>query len=86
MPEIARFFGIVIRIYCNDHIPPHFHAVYNEYEALFEIETLEIYRGYLPSRINGLVLEWATLHQQELMVNWIMAQKGKPVQPISPLV
>ena len=59
MPEICRFFGIIIRMFFNDHEPPHFHAVYGEQEALIEIETLAIYRGYLPRRALALVLEWA---------------------------
>lgn len=50
MSEITRFFGIVIRMYFNDHNPPHFHAEYGEYEALFEIDTLAILRGGLPRR------------------------------------
>ena len=48
MPEISRFFGIVIRIFFNDHEPPHFHAIYGDFEALLEIETLAVYRGKLP--------------------------------------
>ena len=50
MPEISRFFGIVIKIFYNDHGPPHFHAEYGEYEVLVEIETLAVYRGSLPPR------------------------------------
>jgi hypothetical protein len=62
MPEISRFFGIVIRIFFNDHEPAHFHAIYGEFEALVEIETFAIYRGKLPQRALALVLEWATVH------------------------
>ena len=50
MPEISRFFGIVIRMFYNDHAPPHFHASYGDREALIEIETLGVYRGDLPLR------------------------------------
>jgi hypothetical protein len=57
MPEVSRFFGIVIRIFFNDHEPAHFHATYGEYEALIEIETLTVYRGELPRRALALVHE-----------------------------
>jgi hypothetical protein len=66
MPEVTRFFGIVIRMHSRDHSPAHFHAEYGEYEALVEIETLSILRGVLPRRAMALVLEWAALHRQEL--------------------
>ncbi len=57
MPEISRFFGIVIRMFYRDHEPAHFHAIYGEDEALFELDTLAIYRGALPRRALALVLE-----------------------------
>jgi len=57
MPEVSRFFGIIIRIFFNDHQPPHFHAVYGEHETLIEIETLAVYRGELPRRALLLSLE-----------------------------
>ncbi len=85
MPEICRFFGIVIRMFYNDHQPPHFHAEYAGSEALLIIESLEIYRGELPRRALALVLEWAALHRDELRNAWQMAQGGRTPQPISPL-
>jgi hypothetical protein len=85
MPEISRFFGIVIRMYVNDHNPPHFHAAYGEFEALINIETMRIYQGDLPRRALGLVLEWAALHRGELQQDWSRARKGEPLQPIAPL-
>lgn len=85
MPEISRFFGIVIRIFINDHYPPHFHAVYGEHEALIEIETLDVYRGDLPRRALALVLEWAALHGDELRRDWALARSGRPLEPIAPL-
>lgn len=85
MPEISRFFGIIIRMYVNDHYPPHFHAVYGEFEALINIETLKIYQGDLPRRALGLVLEWAALHREELRQDWDLARKGQPLQPVVPL-
>ena len=76
MPEVSRFFGIVIRFYYNDHDPSHFHAVYSEYEALIEIETLAVLRGDLPRRALAMLLEWAALHREELRADWTLARSG----------
>jgi hypothetical protein len=70
MPEITRFYGIVIKLFFGDHPPPHFHAVYGEYMGLFNIDTLEMIEGDLPNRAKRLVLEWAALYQKELNVMW----------------
>ena len=70
MPEIVRFYGIIIKLFFGDHPPPHFHAVYGEYNALFEIETLEMFEGDLPNRARKLVVEWANIHQAELLEMW----------------
>ncbi len=70
MPEVARFYGIVIKVFFGDHPPPHFHAVYGEYNGLVSIEALEVIEGDLPSRAQKLVLEWATLYQQDLLQMW----------------
>ncbi|NJL26990.1 MAG: DUF4160 domain-containing protein [Thermoanaerobaculia bacterium] len=85
MPRISQFFGVIIAIYYRDHAPPHFHAIYQENEALISIETLEVVRGSLPRRAMGLVLEWAFAHRDELRLNWEKAQSGAPVEPIEPL-
>lgn len=85
MPEISRFFGIIIRIYFGDHNPPHFHAIYQEDSAEYEINTLTIIRGSLPSRAHAMVLEWASLHREELMDNWKLATEMKEIKKIEPL-
>lgn len=85
MPEISRFYGIVIRMYYADHSPPHFHAQYGEYEALIHISTLAIIAGKLPARALGLVMEWASLHQDELAENWEKARGQQPLGAIEPL-
>ena len=85
MPEVTRFFGIVVRMYFRDHSPAHFHAEYGEYEALIAIETLSILRGDLPRRAMALVLEWAALHRQELREDWDRARGGTPLESIAPL-
>ena len=85
MPEISRFFGIVIKMFVGDHNPPHFHAFYAEYEALIDINSLAVFAGGLPPRAVGLVMEWATLHRDELLDDWGRAQRHQPVVKIDPL-
>ncbi|WP_204106654.1 MULTISPECIES: DUF4160 domain-containing protein [Spirulina sp. CCY15215] len=70
MPEITRFYGIVIKIFFGDHPPPHFHAIYGEYNALIGIESLQIIEGDLPNRAEKMVLEWANLYQKDLLNIW----------------
>lgn len=86
MPELCRFYGIIVRMYFMDHNPPHFHAEYQGQRAEFDIRTLEIIAGGLPSRAHALVLEWAALHRDELMRNWQKASAPEPLSPIEPLV
>ena len=85
MPEISRFFGIVIKMFFSDHAPPHFHAEYAGNEALIMIETLEVLRGHLPRRALALVLEWAAAHRKELRADWDLARSGQTLAPIPPL-
>ena len=85
MPEISRFLGIIITMYYNDHPPPHFHVRYNQQKALIDIETLSLIEGQLSPRILGLVIEWAALHQAELMTNWKLARLNSPLEKIEPL-
>ena len=70
MPEITRFYGIIIKLFFGDHPPPHFHAVYGEHIGLFNIETLEMIEGDLPKRAKKLVTEWANQHKLELSEMW----------------
>jgi hypothetical protein len=86
MPELSRFLGIVIRMFASDHNPPHFHAIYNEYEAQFSISPLEVIKGKLPPRIQSLVIEWAAINQKELLNNWRNLQAKKETNKIKPLV
>lgn len=85
MPELSRFFGIVIRMFFSDHEPAHFHAIYGEYEVLIEIETLAAFRGSLPRRALVLVLEWAAIHRVELREDWHRARHGETLNEIEPL-
>ena len=86
MPQISRFFGIIISMYYDDHNPPHFHATYGEYNAEIGINDFIVMEGKLPSRVLGLVIEWASLHQEELLANWNRIEKGVPIENIAPLV
>ena len=85
MPEISRFFGIVIAMYHNDHMPPHFHARYGEYRAKFDIETGKVIEGRMPRRAMALVQEWCSLHLEELRVDWQLAQERQAPNKIEPL-
>lgn len=85
MPEISRFYGIIIRMYFMDHNPPHFHAEYQGQKAEYSIKTLDIISGKLPPRAHALVLEWASQHKSELLDNWKKAAKPEPLSKINPL-
>lgn len=85
MPELCRFYGIVIRMYFEDHDPPHFHAYYGEAEILITISTLAIFAGQFPPRALGLVMEWTALHQAELLVAWERTRRQEPPGTIAPL-
>ena len=84
MPEISRFFGIVIGIFHNEHGVAHFHAVYGEREISVDVESGKIH-GQFPARALRLVLEWANLHREELIENWQLARQGQPLRRIAPL-
>jgi len=85
MPELSRFLGMVISIYFDDHNPPHFHVGYNEDEVLISINDLAILRGSLPPRVLGLAMEWARLHQAELLENWNIIKENGKYYKIDPL-
>jgi hypothetical protein len=85
MPEITRFFGIIIRMYFDDHQPPHFHAIYGRQEIQVGINPIIILQGKLPRRAESMIIEWAALHQQALMENWERLQGNQPANRIPPL-
>ncbi len=85
VPEISRFFGIVIKMYWSDHARGHFHAIYNEHAATFDVATLGRLAGSLPKRQHLLVVEWALAHQAELEADWALARARRPLTPIPPL-
>jgi len=86
MPELARFYGIVVQVYYGDHEPAHFHVQYAGQVAKIDIETLAVLEGELPARARGLVVEWATLHQDELREAFrkaAMLQKPDKIEPLA---
>jgi hypothetical protein len=85
MPEISRFFGISIAMFFTDHPPPHFHVRYGDQKAMINIETLTVIGGKLSPRTLNLVLEWARMHQSELLQDWHLAQEPTDLKPIAPL-
>ena len=85
MPVISRFFGIIIKMFYDDHNPPHFHAEYAEYKATIKINDFTLTKGYLPPRALGLVMEWAALHQEELLNDWELARNNESLSKIEPL-
>ena len=85
MPEISRFYGIVIKMFYADHAPPHFRAEYGDTRMIVDIESLAVIAGKLPPRATGLVIEWASLHQKELEELWHAATEMKPLHKIDPL-
>jgi hypothetical protein len=84
MPELSRFLGIVIAMYYRDHPPPHFHAIYGEFDITVEIESGHV-NGVFPKRALTHVLEWSTLHRQELLEAWALARSSRPLPKIQPL-
>ena len=85
MPEVSRFYGIVVRIFFNDHNPPHFHASYAEAAAVIDIRDLTLVRGDLPQRARELAVVWAAQHREELLAAWERARRGEAPGRIAPL-
>jgi hypothetical protein len=84
MPEISRFLGIIIAMFYKDHAPPHFHAKYSNYEITININE-GVVNGQFPKRALSHVLEWYELHKDELLEDWELARKAKPLKKIPPL-
>ena len=85
LPTISAFYGILIQMFWQEHAPPHFHALYGEFEALIDIRTLEVIRGSFPRRALSLVMEWAAQHRNELMEDWKLCETKQSPYKIPPL-
>lgn len=84
MPTISMFYGILIRMYYDDHNPPHIHAIYNNETACFTLDG-ELLDGGIPKKQRKLVEAWIEIHHDELEANWRLAQEGEPFFKIEPL-
>jgi uncharacterized membrane protein len=85
MPTISMFYGILIKMFFDDHAPPHFHAEYGEYELVITINPIKIIKGNAPKRVTSMVLEWAALHQEELLQDWELCKNMQSPFTIEPL-
>ena len=85
MPTISLFYGIMINMFYDDHAPPHFHATYAEYKGIIDIDHLKMIKGNLPRRALELILDWAELHQDELLENWQLCETKQVPYKIEPL-
>ncbi len=85
MPTISMFFGIIIRMFFDEHNPPHFHAYYSEHKAIFDIATGELIEGKFPPKQAKLVTAWSLIHQEELLANWKLAMENETLFKIKPL-
>ena len=88
MPELSRFFGIIVRMFVEaggSHHVAHFHAYWQDQAAVISIEPIDMIAGSFPTRQRRLVEAWAELHQQELLDDWNWLQRGQPPVPIDPL-
>ncbi|MCF0204201.1 MAG: DUF4160 domain-containing protein [Muribaculaceae bacterium] len=84
MPQISKFYGIIIMMFFDDHNPPHFHVQYNEHRAIINIANGMV-NGQLPRRVLSMVFEWLDQHKEELMENWDRLKAGKEPLQILPL-
>lgn len=85
MPEVSRFYGIVVAMFFSEHNPPHFHARYGGEKVAVDVRTLQVLEGRIAPRALGLVIEWATQHQAELLEDWELARQNQQPRKIEPL-
>ena len=85
MPELSRFYGIIVRMFANDHNPPHFHAQYGKHSAMVDIATRSVIEGSLPRRCRSMIAEWSEAHEEELIASWNALKSGSRPQKIAPL-
>lgn len=84
MPEISRFYGLIIYMNYKDHDPPHFHVWFGDFKAIVTIQD-GIVKGEMPKRALKMIFEWLEIHQTELLRDWELAQNGEPLNRIEPL-
>ena len=84
MPTISMFYGVIIRMYYDEHNPPHFHAFYGDYKAIFSFDG-EIIEGTMSSSKKKLIMAWTLIHKEELIANWQLAKNSEILYNINPL-
>lgn len=84
MPEICRFYGIIISLFWRDHNPPHIHFSYGNYECTISVIE-RVVEGKSPAKVISKVNEWIDAHENEILTLWEKAQKGEPLNKIEPL-
>ncbi len=84
MPEISRFYGLIILMNFKDHNPPHFHVWYGDFKAIVTIDD-GIVKGEMPQRAIKMIFDWLEIHREELLLDWSLAQKGDELFKIEPL-
>jgi len=84
MPEISRFYGLIIYMNFKDHAPPHFHVWYGDFKAVVTIQN-GIVNGEMPQRALKMIFDWLEIHRSELLIDWDLAQKGEELRKIEPL-
>jgi len=84
MPEISRFYGLIVLMNFKDHAPPHFHVWYGEYKAIVTIQD-GIVKGEMPQRALKMIFDWMEIHKEELLTDWNLALKGEKLNTIEPL-
>lgn len=84
MPTISMFYGVLIRMYYDDHNPPHIHAIYNDTEAVYDLSG-NVIEGMLPTKQRKLVEAWISIHEDELLADWNLAKSGEQLFRIEPL-
>ena len=84
MPEISRFYGLIILMNFMDHNPPHFHVWYGDFKAMITISD-GIVKGEMPQRALKMIFDWLEIHREELLLDWSLAQKGDELFKIEPL-
>lgn len=84
MPEISRFYGLIILMNFKDHNPPHFHVWYGDFKVIVTIDD-GIVKGEMPQRALKMIFEWLEIHREELIADWNLAQKGDELFKIDPL-
>ena len=85
MPTLSMFYGIIIRMYHDDHFPPHIHALYQDYKATFDFEG-NLLEGEMPVKQKKLIEAWIEIHREDLVANWELSRNKEALFKISPLV